>query len=75
MISLYFHSPRLSGVCITDLITIAPGKFLCSDVLVRVLHPLLQRWQMFPVLPMLTPEIVGIDTGDNQTGNGDTVLR
>jgi len=51
----------MTGADPTDLITIAPRVGLCANVHVRVLHPLLQRWHVLPVLPMLIPKVLGIE--------------
>jgi hypothetical protein len=47
------------------LIPISPEKVLRPDVLVRILDPLFQGREMFPVLPMLGPQVVGIDAAED----------
>jgi len=49
-----------------SLVAVAPEEVLASDVLVRVLVALFERWHMLPMLPMFVPEIVCIDGGDDQ---------
>jgi hypothetical protein len=48
------------------LVPIAPAEVPGSNVLVRVLDALLQWWQMRPMLPMLVPQVVCIDSGKNE---------
>jgi hypothetical protein len=50
------------------LVTVAPRVVLGADVLVGVLNALLQRRHVVPVLPMLVPEVIGVDGGENQEG-------
>lgn len=56
----------------TYLVTVTPGEVLGADVLVGVLGTLLKRGHMVPVLPVLVPQIVGIDTTTNEAGDNST---
>lgn len=47
------------------LVTIAKEVVLGANVLVSVLSALLKRSHVVPVLPVLVPEVVGIDRGDD----------
>jgi hypothetical protein len=53
------------------LVAIAPEKVLGANILVRILGPLFQRRHMLPVLPMLVPQIVGVEAGDGEGGDDD----
>lgn len=53
----------------THLVTITPLVILGANVLVRVLGALLQRRHVAPVLPVLSPEPVGVGAGSNQAGD------
>lgn len=53
----------------THLVTITPGVVLGTDVLVGVLGALLKRRHVVPVLPVLIPQVVGIEAATNQAGN------
>lgn len=53
----------------TYLVTVTEGEVLHTDVLVRVLGALLDRRHVLPVLPVLVPEVVGVETTANQAGN------
>lgn len=64
----------------TYLVTIAPWVVLHTHVLVGVLGAFLERGHVLPVLPMLHPEIIGIDAGegqarDNGTRDGEYICR
>ena len=52
--------------CGAYLVTVSPEEVLGADVLVGVLDALLQRGHVRPVLPVLVPQVVRIDTGTNQ---------
>jgi hypothetical protein len=43
-----------------------------ADVLVGILDTLLKRGHVAPVLPMLSPEVVGVSTGENEGRNDAT---
>lgn len=58
----------------TNLVTITPKEILCSDILVRVFGTLLQRRQVFPMLPMLVPEIISIKLCKYQSRNAKTAI-
>lgn len=66
----YGFATRRTG---THLVTVAPGEVLHADVLVGVLGALLQRGHVLPVLPVLLPEVVGVDAAADQAGNNGTV--
>lgn len=53
----------------THLVTISPGEVLAADVLVGVLSTLLQRGHVVPVLPVLVPQVVGVQTTANEAGD------
>lgn len=53
----------------THLITISPGVVLHPEVLVGVLGTLLERGHVLPVLPVLIPEVPGVDTGKQHARN------
>jgi hypothetical protein len=55
------------------LVTVSPGEVLRPDVLVGVLDALLEGREVLPVLPMLGPEVVGVDAGDQEGGDADAV--
>lgn len=55
-------------------VTIAPEEVLGADVLIWVLWLLLDGGVMGDVLPVLSPEVVGVDGGDDQGGD-DNVDR
>lgn len=44
----------------THLVSVTPRKRFGPDVHVWILHPVLQRWHVFPVFPMLIPQVLGI---------------
>lgn len=56
------------------LVTIAPGEVAGANVLVGVLSALLKRGHVRPVLPMLVPEGVGVEAGQEE-GGGDAAVR
>lgn len=58
----------------TYLVTIAPGEVAGANVLVGVLGALLKRGHVRPVLPMLVPEGVGVEAGQEE-GGGDAAVR
>jgi hypothetical protein len=47
------------------LITISPKEIPGADVLVRILDAFFQWGHVFPVLPMLVPEVPGVDAGED----------
>ena len=53
----------------THLVTVTPWVVLHTDVLVGVLGALLKRRHVLPVLPVLGPEVVGVDATTDQAGN------
>jgi hypothetical protein len=59
----------------TYLVTVTEGEVLHTDVLVRVLGALLERGHVLPVLPVLVPEVVGVETTANQAGNNSAVRQ
>jgi len=79
-------SPYIEPVCLRNLVLlvvvdlVVPEKCLVpiseeevlgSDVLVWVFDTLLKWRKVFPMLPMFAPEIVGIDRGDDETGDNN----
>lgn len=58
---------------VTYLIAVSPREVLHADVLVRVLGTLLKRGHVFPVFPVLVPEVVGVETTTNQARNHGTI--
>jgi hypothetical protein len=50
----------------THLVTIAPLEVLGANVLVGILGALWQRRKMAPVLPVLTPQPVGVGSSDSK---------
>jgi len=48
------------------LVTIAPREVAGADVLEGVLDALLQRGHVRPVLPMLSPEVVSVEAGEEE---------
>lgn len=57
----------------THLVTITPGEILRANVLVWVFDTFLQRRHVAPVLPVLDPEIVCVDSTKDQTWNDSAV--
>jgi hypothetical protein len=57
------------GAIETNLVTISPGEVLAADVLVGVLGTLLERGHVVPVLPVLVPQVVGVQATANQAGD------
>ena len=53
------------------LIPIPPKEVLRSDVLIRVLNAFFQGRHVGPVLPVLDPEIVGVDAAEDEGGDYD----
>ena len=53
------------GPCRTHLIAVSQWEIFSSDILIRVLDSLLQRRQMLPVVPMLDPQVVGVDAAED----------
>lgn len=51
------------------LVSISPREVLDTNVLVGVFDTLLERGKVVPVLPVLSPEVVSIDTSKDQSGN------
>jgi len=58
-----------AGVPEESLIAVSPEVILCSYVLIAVLWPVLQWLKVLPVGPMLSPQLIGICTGDQQARN------
>jgi hypothetical protein len=58
----------------TYLVTVTPGEVPGADVLVGILDALLQRGEVRPVLPVLVPEVVGVQAGEEEGGRNGTVL-
>lgn len=56
-----------------SLVAVAPGVVLGADVLVGILDALLQRGHVRPVLPMLVPEAVGVDSGEQEAGEDSAI--
>lgn len=59
----------------THLVTVTPGEVLHTDVLVGVLGTLLERGHVLPVLPVLVPEVVGVDAAADQARNDGTIRK
>lgn len=55
------------------LVTVSPEEVLGPDVLVRIFHALLQGREVFPVFPMLIPQVPGVDASEDEAGCDDTV--
>ena len=55
----------------THLVTVTPEEVLGADVLVRVLDALLEWWEVLPVLPMLIPQVIGVETAKGKDGDDD----
>lgn len=55
------------------LVTVSPGEVLGADVLVGVLGALLEWGHVAPVLPVLLPQVVGIETAGNHDGNDSAI--
>ena len=75
------HLGRLVLVVVVDLlvpekslVSIPPEEVLCPDVLVWVFDSFLQGWEMAPVFPMLIPEVLGVDTSKDETGDNHAVV-
>jgi hypothetical protein len=58
---------------ITHLVTVSPEVVLGPDVLEGVLGLVLERGAVRDVLPVLGPEPVGVDTGEDDAGDHDAV--
>jgi hypothetical protein len=56
-----------------SLVAVAPEEVLCADVLIGIFNTLFQRRHVFPVLPMLIPQVVGVDAAEDQGGDDDAV--
>ncbi len=66
----YANGREIRAVHVQEgLVSVAPGEVLGADVLVRVLGALLKRGEMGPVLPMLVPEVIGVQAGDEKAGD------
>lgn len=55
------------------LVAIAPRVVLGADVLVGVLDALLQGGHVLPVLPVLGPEVVGVEACEQEAGEDSAV--
>lgn len=62
-----------SGFLQKSLVSVSPEEVLGADILVWVLRAFLQWLSVCPVLPMLVPEVVGVDTGNDQARDHSTV--
>jgi hypothetical protein len=56
------------------LVAVAPRVVLGADVLVGILNALLQGRHVGPVLPVVGPEVVGVDAGEDQAGDDAAVV-
>lgn len=59
----------------TCLVTVTPREVLDANILVWVLGALLKRGHVLPVLPVLRPEVVGVEATTNQAGNDSTFIK
>lgn len=64
----------MSGKKKTDLVSISPKVVLGPNVLVRIFDAILEGRLVLPVLPMLIPEVIGVDRCNNQGGRNDTAF-
>lgn len=48
------------------LVAVAPGEVLGADVLVGVLDALLERRHVLPVLPVLRPQVPGVQAREDE---------
>lgn len=55
---------------VTYLVTVAPRVVPGANVLERVFDALLERGHVGPVLPVIVPEVVGVEAGEEE-GRGD----
>jgi hypothetical protein len=55
------------------LVSIAPEEVFCSNVLVGVFDSLFQRWKVAPVLPMLVPQVPGVDAAEYEAWDNNAV--
>ena len=62
-----------SGILQESLVSVSPEEVLGADILVWVLRAFLQWLSVSPVFPMLVPEVVGVDTGNDQAWDHSTV--
>jgi hypothetical protein len=60
-------------VLITHLVTVSPEVVLGPDVLEGVLGLVLERGAVRDMLPVLGPEPVGVDAGEDDAGDHDAV--
>ena len=63
MLAFSFKAQRREVIIEAYLVTVAPGEVPHADVLVGVLDTLLQGREVGPVLPVLVPQVVGVDAG------------
>lgn len=56
------------------LVTVSPGEVLGPDVLVGILDALLEGREVAPVLPMLVPEVIGVQAGE-EDARRDTAVK
>ena len=54
-----------------SLVPVTPEETLGPDVLVGVFDSFLQRWEMAPVLPVLEPQVVGVEGAEDEGGDND----
>jgi hypothetical protein len=74
------HSGGLILVVVVDLvipekslISVTPEEVPRSDVLVRVFDSLFQGRKVAPVLPMLVPQVPGVDAAEDQARDYDAM--
>ena len=71
--TLINHANRRGLLIQKSLVTISPAEVLATDVLIGIFWLLLNGNIVSDMLPMLIPEIIGIDGGDDQCRDGDAV--
>jgi len=54
-----------------SLVTISPEEVLGPKILVRIFDTLFQRWEVFPMLPMLVPQVPRVDASEDEAGDDD----
>ena len=57
----------------TDLVSVSPWKGFGSNIHIRVLYSFLEGWHMFPVPPMLIPQILCIQRCQGNGGYDNTI--
>ena len=58
----------------SHLIAITPWEVLASNILVRVLCAFFEWRHVVPMVPMLVPEVVSIDSGKDQAGRDHAIV-